>query len=159
MSISVITVGGNSVHLGAIPQFPGMREVEFTASDAVATYVSQFTGQVQTQQWQGADMWTGTMTLPVLQQPDADAWLSFLLQLRGMANAFQIGDPLKPHPAGPGGSGTVTAGAAAGAQTIQVSFGAGALLPGDYIQIGYRLYRVLDATGSGPIGIWPSVRE
>lgn len=159
MSISVITVGGQSVNLVAIPLYPGMREVEFTASDAVATYVSSFTGQVQTQQWQGADMWTGTMTLPVLQQPDADAWLSFLLQLRGMANAFQIGDPLKTMPAGIGGAGTVTAAAAAGSQTIQVSYGVGGLLPGDYIQIGYRLHRVLDATGSGPIGIWPSIRE
>jgi hypothetical protein len=159
MSITVITVNGQSVNLVSIPQYPGMREVEFTASDAVATYVSAFTGQVQTQQWMGADMWSGTMTLPVLQQPDADAWLSFLLQLRGMANAFQFGDPLKTTPAGTGGTGIITTAGTPGDQTIQCSFAVGALLPGDYIQVGYRLYRVLDATGSGPIGIWPSLRE
>jgi hypothetical protein len=53
----------------------------------------------------------------------------------------------------------VTAAAAPGSQTLQCSFGTGALLPGDYLQIGYRLHRVLDETGSGPIGIWPSIRE
>jgi hypothetical protein len=40
----------------------------------------------------------------------------------------------------------------------------GLLLPGDYIQIGYRLHRVLDTVNSDSSGnatfeIWPSLRE
>jgi hypothetical protein len=39
--------------------------------------------------------------------------------------------------------------------------GTGALLPGDYVQIGYRLYMILEQQDSGTasVGIWPSLRE
>jgi hypothetical protein len=163
MSISVITVGGQSVNLVSIPATPGMRTVEFEMDDAVGIVPSMFTGQVQAQQWPGADMLRGTMTLPVLKEADADAWEAFLAECRGMANAFQIGDTLKSTPRGTGGTGHVTAAAAAGAQSIFTDFANGALLPGDYLQIGYRLHRALEPTSVSspvsPIGIWPSLRE
>lgn len=164
MSISVITVGGQSVNLVAMPATPGMRTVEFEMNDAVGIVTSEFTGQVQAQQWPGADMLQGTMTLPVLLQANADAWIAFLMELRGMANAFQIGDPLKAIPAGTGaGTPTANGAQAAGSQTLAITgfTGTGALLPGDYVQIGYRLYRVLEQQDSGTasVGIWPSLRE
>lgn len=164
MSISVITVGGQSVNLVAMPATPGMRTVEFEMSDAVAIVTSTFTGQVQAQQWPGADMLRGTMTLPVLQQPEADAWISFLMELRGMANAFLIGDPLKTIPRGTAaGTPTVNGAQAAGSQTLAMSgfTGTRCLLPGDWIQTGFRLYRVLEQQDSGTasVGIWPSLRE
>lgn len=160
MSISVITVGGQSVNLVAMPATPGMRTVEFEMDDAVGIVPSMFTGQVQAQQWPGADMLRGTMALPVLKEADADAWEAFLAECRGMANAFQIGDSLKSTPRGTGGTGAMTAAGAAGAQTLTTNFAAGAILTGDYMQIGYRLYRALGPTdGSSAIGIWPSLRE
>jgi hypothetical protein len=158
VSVSVITLGAQAVNLVAMPSSPGIREVEFSLNDAVAAFSSSFTGQLQPLQWKGAELWTGTMTLPVMKQSDAAIWTSFLMELRGMANAFQIGDPLKSSPRGTGG--VASAGAAAtGSQTLATSFGAGALLVGDYMQIGYRLYRALEPTGVGPIGVWPSIRE
>jgi hypothetical protein len=38
---------------------------------------------------------------------------------------------------------------------------AGTLEPGDFIQIGFRLYRNLDiaASGSSTLNIWPQIRE
>ncbi len=164
MSISVITVGGQSVNLVAMPSTPGMRTVEFEMDDAVGIVTSTFTGQVQAQQWPGADMLRGTMTLPVLVEANADRWKSFLAELRGMANAFQIGDPLKSTPAGTGaGTPTANGAQAAGSQTLAMTgfTGTGALLPGDYVQIGYRLYMVLEQQDSATasVGIWPSLRE
>lgn len=164
MSISVITVGGQSVNLVAMPSTPGMRTVEFAMFDAVASATSIFTSQVQTQQWPGADLLSGVMTLPVLQQADADNWISFLMELRGMANAFQIGDPLKPSPAGTGaGTPVVNGDQAAGSQVLAMSgfSGTAALLPGDWIQIGYRMYRLLEQQDSdtASVGIWPALRE
>lgn len=164
MSISVITVGGKPVNLVAMPATPGMRTVEFEMSDAVATVTSTFTGQVQAQQWPGADMLRGTMTLPVLLQANADAWIAFLMECRGMANAFQVGDPLKTSPRGTGaGTPTVNGAHAAASESLAMSgfSGSGALLPGDWIQVGYRLYRVLEQQDSdtASVGIWPSLRE
>jgi hypothetical protein len=164
VSISVITVGGQSVNLVAMPSTPGMRTVEFEMDDAVGIVTSTFTGQVQAQQWPGADMLRGTMTLPVLVEANADRWKSFLAELRGMANAFQIGDPLKSTPAGTGaGTPTANGAQAAGSQTLAMTgfTGTGALLPGDYVQIGYRLYMVLEQQDSATasVGIWPSLRE
>lgn len=175
MSVSVITIGGQSVNLVAMPSFPGMRTVEFEMNDAVGIVMSTFTGQLQAQQWPGADMLRGTMTLPVLQQADADNWISFLMQLRGMANAFRIGDPLKSAPRG---SGSVVDGAPFVDNTVSGNLAMsqsidtkgwtdsadGVLLAGDYMQVGYRLYRVLDTVdaddaGNATIPIWPSLRE
>ena len=172
MSISVITVGSNSVNLVAMPASPGLRSVQFDFSDAVGVVPSPFTGQIQTQQWPGADMLRGTMTLPPLTQAQADEWIAFLMELRGMANAFQIGDPLKQTPRGtPSGTPVVNgslSGNPAMAQSIDTSgwtaSASNLLLTGDWIQVGYRLYRVLepvnaDASGNATIPIWPSLRE
>lgn len=173
MSITVITVGGNSVNLVAAPSSPGPKSVQFTVSDAVGSVTSPFTGQVQTQQWPGADMLRGTVTLPPMTQADADIWISFLMELRGMANAFQMGDPMKATPRGtPSGSpvvnNSVPRGNIAGSQQLGTNgwtaSATNLLLPGDYIQVGYRLHRVLDVVdadsgGNATISIWPSLRE
>lgn len=175
MSISTITVGSNSISLVATPSSPGLRSVEFTMKDTVATVVSPFTGQVQAMQWPGADMWGGTFTLPPLTQSEAASWIAFLMELRGMANAFQMGDPLYTQPLGtPSGTPVVnnllsgTNGNPAMSQTLTTSGWTpstnGLLLPGDYIQIGYRLHRVLDqvnsdSSGNNTVEIWPSLRE
>jgi hypothetical protein len=175
MSFSTITVGGNSVNLVAMPSFPGLRSVDFTISDAVGTVVSPFTGQVQTMQWPGADMLKGTMTLPSLEPKLAQQWIAFLMQLRGMSYAFQVGDPLFKQPAGtpsgtpvtsleaPGSTGNTAMSQVLGTNGWTPS-AANVLLPGDWIQVGFRLYRCLDAVssdteGNATFNIWPSLRE
>jgi hypothetical protein len=93
------------------------------------------------------------------------------MQLQGMSNAFLLGDPLKTTPRGnPQGAPTVDTSITmpAGGSTLH-TFGwvanvSGVLLAGDYIQVGFRLYRVLDTvnvdgSGKAAIAIWPSLRE
>jgi len=168
--ITPITLNGNTVSLVSFPSTPGLRSVEFSFTDSVAIVTSIFTGQVQAQQWVGGDMWTGTATLPPLTQPQADRWIAFLMELRGMLNPFQLGDPLKPVPRGSGKGVPVvdTANNFAGAQVLLTRGWPVSswrlLMDGDYIQVGYRLHRVInpvnsDAAGKASIAIWPSLRE
>jgi hypothetical protein len=170
--ITPITIGGNAVNLVSMPTSPGFKAIEFTMFDAVAVNTSAFTGQVQSQAWPGADQWSATFTLPQLTPDQAREWAGFLMQLRGMENAFQVGDQSATTPRG-SASGTPTVnnelnGNAAMSQTLGTSGwtpgATGVLLRGDYIQIGYRLHSVLDdinADGNGDaiLPIWPSLRE
>ena len=148
MSTSTITLAGNSVTLVATPPVFGATSVEFNVTDAVAIVSSPFTGQTQAQAWIGADMWSATVTLPPLSQQQADVWVSALMECRGMLNAIQIGDPMKSSPAG------LTSGTPTCPSTPVDSFGSQTLhtvgwtpnkfrllLPGDYLQVGYKIGR------------------
>lgn len=171
MPITSITLNGNPVSVVTLPSSPGFRTVEFSYSNAVAIVQSIFTGQTQAQRWPGADLWSGKATLPQLTQVQADGWLAALMQLGGMTNAFMLGDPLKKTPRGsalgaPAVDGSIAM--SAGGSTLY-TYGwtasqNGLLLPGDYLQAGYRLYRVLDAVnsdsnGKAAISVGPSLRE
>lgn len=162
--------------LVSVPTSPGFQQVDFNIMDAVALSTSPFTGQTQAQQWPGADSWVGTLTLPPLTQSQADDWIAFLMECRGMANAFQIGDPFKKMPRGPviGSAPMVdmTTGISganlAMTQTLYTRNWATnkfrILVPGDYLQCGYRLHRVInpvntDVNGKAAISVWPSIRE
>lgn len=145
--------------------------MEFSVTDAVSIVTSPFTGQTQAQQWPGADAWSGTMTFPELTQDQADEYISFLMQCRGMAIPFLLGDPTKRKPRGlvsgvPTVDGSVTM--SAGGQVLSTAGWTPnkfrLLLPGDYMQVGYRLHRCIDvvnsdASGKAAINIWPSLRE
>jgi hypothetical protein len=169
MSISTITVNGNNVSLVAMPTSPGPRSVQFDITDAVSSVVSPFTGQTQTYSWPGADMWSGTVELPTLTQAQADQWISFLMELRGIQNPMQLGDPARSTPNGNALGVPVVNGAQAAASQSLLTRGWAPnsyrlLLTGDYIQVGYRLHRVLDqvnsdANGDATISIWPSLRD
>jgi hypothetical protein len=170
--ISLISLDGNTVSVVTLPAGSGKFEsIDWNFTTAVSTVTSVFTGQVQTQQWPGADMWSGTATLPPLTQTEADAWISALMQMQGMSNAFQLGDPLKTSPKGSALGTPVVDGSfamVAGGKTLYTkgwtASQLGLLLPGDYLQVGYRLHRVLDSvisdsSGKAVINIWPSLRE
>lgn len=171
MSTSTIALNGNSVTLVATPSISGAASVEFSISDAVAIVSSPYTSQTQAQAWIGADMWSGTVTLPPLSQTQADVWISALMECRGMMNAVQIGDPMKSRPRGnPLGTPTcpsapVDTFGSPSLHTVGWAPGkVGLLLPGDYLQVGYRLHRVLDivnsdSSGNATINVWPSLRE
>jgi len=172
MSYSAIVVGNANVTLVSFPTTPGLRSLDISVKDATATVNSPYTGQTQAQLWPGGDMLLGTVTLPPMQRADADNWESALMQCRGMAYAFQMGDPLRQTPRGnPSGNAQCVDSSAnnVAMSTYLDTTGwtpstANLLLPGDYIQIGYRLHRALDPVssdsgGNATISIWPSLRE
>ena len=95
-----------------------------------------------------------------MREADAEAWSAWLTSLRGQFGTFLLGNPFRNSPRGTATSATVTG--LAGARTVSVSM-TGTLKAGDYFQLGTgtssRLYKVLeDASGSGTIEIWPSLR-
>ncbi|ADW69020.1 hypothetical protein [Granulicella tundricola] len=173
--LNTITLNGQTVSIVASPTCIALRSIELSGSDSVAIVTSPFSGQTQAQQWPGADWWSGTATLPPLTQDQADEWLSFLMECRGMTNPFLMGDPLKSSPRGSVTSASVPV-VDMSVTTLnqvgnQVLYTKGwlpnafsLLLPGDYLQIGYRLHRCLDrvnsdANGKASFSIFPSLRD
>lgn len=173
MSTSTITIAGQSITLVSLPTSRGPKMVDIKLYDSIGKVRSIFTGQNQRQQWPGADLLTGTITLPKLTQLQADDWEAFFAECRGSLNAFLIGNPLKTQPNGsvagtPLIDNTVAGGNVARSQTLGLKgFTPSAtkvLARNDWIQIGYRLHMVpvdinADSSGKATIPIWPSIRE
>lgn len=141
--------------------------MDFTLQDLVASVDNPFTGQQQLQDWQASYI-EASVSMPPLTGKQAPAWIAFLMSLRGTLNVFQLGDPLLTAPQGSAaGTPLVNGGSQTGftlATKGWTPFASGVLLPGDWIQIGYRLYRnlaTLNADGSGyaTASIWPQIRE
>jgi hypothetical protein len=101
--------------------------------------------------------------MPPMSHAAAQAWIAWLMGLRGIAGVFQIGDPLAATPQGTGAGTLIVSGADQTGRGLTISggTGAGCLLPGDWIQIGFRLYRNLGTYdgGSATLDIWPEIRE
>ena len=83
-----------------------------------------------------------------------------------MGCAQSRGVPLGAQPLGTGAGAPVVSGAGQTGSVLNTSgwTGANALLPGDYLQIGYRLYNNLgvvnaDGSGNATLSIWPQLRE
>jgi hypothetical protein len=168
--VQSITVGGKSYNLVDIPNGLEMADISMTLRDTVASVVGAFTQQTQTQYWGGGETWSGRLTLPPMKAAAAAPWKAFLAGLQGMQNVFQLGDPDGQRPQGSALGTPVTAGTNAAMATQLATSGwnasqSGLLLPGDYLQIGYRLYMVLyapvdsDASGNATFSVWPSLRE
>jgi hypothetical protein len=159
----------NGANIIALPSCPAFREIELGYNDAVAIVRSPFSGATQAQAWPGGDWWDATITLPQMTVKDAAIWTAWLAECRGMANLFYLYDPLHTTPAGtPQGAPVINGANAAMSQTLNTrGWKANTyrlLLPGDLLQIGVHLHRVLDqvnsdANGNATISIWPSIRE
>lgn len=170
---STISLGLNTYNLIQMPAYPGLSSLDLTMEDSVAVSPSPFVpSQVQTQAWPGADSWSMTITTPKMAHAVAANWRGFIAELRGMENVFQIGDSFCTAPLGAvegapvaysTGINNLTSGTTLDTEGWAPSV-YGQLLPGDYIQIGYRLHQVCepvnsDAAGKASIIIWPSLRE
>jgi hypothetical protein len=124
--------------------------------------------QQQIQDWQ-ADLLSASVEMPPMDRRDAANWIAFLQQLRGSNGVFLLGDTLGAEPLGVATGTPVTAGTNAQGATTLSTIGwtasvTGILLPGDYVQVGYRLYRCLDSvnsdsSGNASFNIWPRIRE
>ena len=157
--------GWNIVTMPAAPAAPA--SMEFSLVNKVAISLSPFTGQQQVYDWQASYL-EASISMPPLTHVQAQAWIAFLMLLRGQANVFQIGDPLAVAPQGTAlGAPLVDGNGQMGYQIATRAWTAGAagvLLAGDWLQIGYRLYRNLttvtaDGSGKAVLNIWPQIRE
>ena len=146
---------------------PAPSSIDFTLQDLVATVDNPFTGQQQLQDWQ-ASFIEWSVSMPPLTRAQAPSWIAFLMSTRGSLNVFQMGDPLATTPRGSvSGTPLVNGGSQTGyllATRGWTHFANGVLLPGDWLQIGYRLYRNLaianaDGNGNATLSIWPQIRE
>ena len=141
--------------------------IEWDANEAVAVNESPYTFQSQTYDWM-ASILTGTVSFPAMNRYSYDAWGAFILACRGQLNGFLLGDPKANLPKGKA-SGTPLVNGANQTGYSLASHGwtankFGILLPGDYLQIGYRLYRVTasvnsDGSGNATIPLWPNLRD
>jgi hypothetical protein len=155
-----------------MPGYPGFESIEFTMTDSVGIVRSPFTpSSVQTQAWPGADGWRATVTLPKMNRFIAAPWRAWMAELRGMQNVFQLGDPIctTPSPLSQASGTPLCASGNSIASTELYTSGwtpsvFNQLMPGDYIQIEYRLYMVCEAVnsdsdGNATVQVWPSLRE
>ena len=159
----------------SLPAEAGVARVTLRAENVVALSQSPFTFRQQVFKHPG-ERWAATVTLPSLARANAESWLSFLLALKGQTGTFLLGDPANADPRGAiaGSSATVQvrSNIATGATAIPLkglpNSMTGALLPGDYIQLGAAgtatLHKVLlqvnsNGSGEGTAEVWPAVRR
>jgi hypothetical protein len=145
-----------------MPATPVARTIDWTANDMVSVNTSPFTGQQQVQNW-GNSLMEASVTMPVMADADARKWIAWLMACQGIAGVFAFGDPLATAPLGSGGGTPIVSGSGQTGYALNTSGwpGAGAILPGDWIQIGLRLYRnVGNQSGtSSTLTLWPQIRE
>lgn len=158
-----------------MPTAPAPRQVDFSQNDTVGEVTSPFTFTGQHQYWAGGDYWKLNVSLPSMPKRQADKWIGWFGALRGKTNVFQFGPPEHRYPST---YGTINAlspviDGANNSTSIMIATRGWTpnyevLNPGDYIQIGYRLYLIVgppdagyvaDADGKCTLEIWPSLRE
>ena len=145
----------------------GPSNIEWDPMEMVSETNQAFGFQDQIFDWMQS-AWSGQLSFPPMTRYSADHWSSFILQLRGMANGFLVGDPKALLPKGnPKGAPVVNGASQTGYSLLTRGWLASTrahLFPGDHLQIGYRLYKVLDqvnsdSSGHATINLWPNLRD
>lgn len=145
----------------------GLEAIEFNAHDSTSASQSPWSGATSIYNW-AAQWWTLTLTFPSMSRAQAQPWQAWLLELKGQSNCFLIGNKNEAQPLGSyNGSGLTLASVTDLNHIVLAGFPVSAnnlLLPGDSIQIGYRLYKVIDAvnssaTGTATVSIFPQLRD
>jgi hypothetical protein len=156
----------------SMPSAPGFQRFNLSANNIAGISSSPFTAQAQTYEWPG-EFWSLDLALPPMKRDQAQAWVAFLVSLRGVIGTFYIGDDSVAAPAGIAtGTPLVNGAQSAGSKTLATKGWThnitGILKAGDYIQVGTgsakRLYMVLtDASSNGSglatLDIFPRLRE
>lgn len=139
-----------------LPPIPPPEYIEWDLGDTVGSARSPFSRQRQIHNW-NASILRATLTYATMYNSVAiSTLLVFLMDTLGIANTFLFGDPQNRAPQNPSAvAGTVTGAGQTGYTLVTSSSG---LTPGDWIQVGQRLYRVQTVDG-GTLGIWPNLRQ
>lgn len=91
----------NNWNIVSVPNF-GFMQMEPGIHDIVSISTSPFTSQTQIYDWNQSIL-SLHVSLPPLTQAQANAWVAFLMEMRGPANVCAIGDPLQTSPLGVAG--------------------------------------------------------
>lgn len=151
----------------AIPTITSSSRIELAANTSVGISTSPFSYSSQRQTYSG-QYWELSVTLPNMARAAAEEWIAFLLKLNGAQGNFLMGDPLGVTPRGIATGSPAVNGANQTGQELATdgwtTSQTGILKAGDYIQIGYRLHKILldvnsDGSGNATLDIWPSLRE
>lgn len=147
------------------PSFSGAR-FTLRPNSKVGIDESALDGSVQTLEFPGS-VWTFSGSIGRMGRAEAAAWKSFFVQTRGIAGRFYMGEPAMGTPLGTA-LGTPLVQGASQVGTTLITDGwtptqSGALLPGDYFQVGTELKMVVAATvvngaGVGTITFEPPLR-
>jgi hypothetical protein len=130
--------------------------IEWGASDLAGAVTNPFTGQMQVQSW-GAGFREISVSYQPLNNSQALAMAAWLESLQGMTNIFQLGDPLNQAPQNPLATAPTVSGANQTGFSLVTTGGNGLLQAGDWIQLGYYIYRIT-FVNSGTYSIWPNLR-
>jgi hypothetical protein len=175
MSSQITLPNGSTFTLIQMPSSPGVTDFNLLRKNNVAYVPSPFVpGVNQTFIWPGANCWALQFNLPKMRRFESAPWEGFISELNGIANVFVFtipGERATPQGVADGAPVCATV-AGANNQTSAMSLVTsgwtpnvfGQLLPGDYFNVGPRLYVVCeqvnsDSNGNATISIWPSLRE
>ena len=148
-----------------VPSTNTISTIQFTAVNAVAYNRSPFTFAGQAHTYAG-QMWEADVTLKPMRRDQAEAWVAWLLSLRGQHGTFLLSDPISNSVRGTALAASITG--SAGDQTVSATVTNGdTLKAGDFFQLGTgtdsTLHKVLvDFTGTGSaadLEIWPGLRK
>ena len=149
----------------SLPDYTTIRSIDFRAINAVAYSRSPFSFHGQTHTYSG-QMWSVDISLKPMRRDTAEAWVAWLISLRGQHGTFLLGDPISHSIQGTATAATISG--SAGDNTISAVVTSGQTLKaGDFIGFGTgsdsTLHKVLvDYTGTGSaadLEIWPSLRK
>lgn len=157
----------------ALPTHKNYRSIDIVQRKVVGVATSPFSLMQQTYEHPG-ERWEATIELAPMSRADGEAWMAWLISLRGPVGSFLLGDVAGATARGSAGvtPGTpqVNGAHAAQSRALAIKTGLGAvsnyLRAGDWIQLGSgtssRLHKVLvDASltgGNVTLDIWPALR-
>lgn len=150
-----------------LPNYSNFTSFELRTTNIVGKSRSPYTMKSQLLEYDGG-FWSISTQLTLLNRENAEQWNSFLVSLSGIVGSFLIGHPLSILPRGVAtGTPRVNGANQTGKSLITDGWTnsiTNILKKGDFIQIGNRLYQVLndsnsDGSGNCTLDIWPRLRE
>jgi hypothetical protein len=158
----------NGMTVISTPASPVPSSLDFTLTDYNAASSNPFTGSQQIYDWQNSLVSMSVQLPPMTASAGGDDWAAFLMQAKGMSNAFLLGDASRKTPKGTVAGTPLVNGANQVGYNLNTKGwtpnAQGVLKRGDWIQLIYRLHKVLDdvnadASGDATIPIYPQIRE
>lgn len=150
------------------PDDIGLAQINLRAANVTAVAESPFTLSQQIHAHSG-QRWEASVSITPALRQYSESWVAFLLSLKGRVGTFYLGDPAGATPRGAAkdysdtlilGSQTVV-----GNDQIVISgatTATGYFLPGDYIQVGNQLFKILTSADSSAssvtVDVWPDIR-